>query len=207
MIGSAQCAAVNCQEILDLNPSATDGVYTIDPDGDGLLLRDAYCDMSTDGGGWTKLGSAQYPFFFSAASWDQYGLPEDANFVYLTDLDDFAVNGTYTLRYVVGSSTDWLDVREHYTVWSQDHNPFTSSTNGSDYVYIAGEESTTCNGFNGLHHNYQGYSRATDVDSSDSYGCWWQQVIPIAYYNWNPPGYLEGYDGPNTHTWQSIWVR
>ena len=28
----------------------------------------------------------------------------------------------------------------------------------------------------------QGYSRATDVDSSDSYGCWWQQVIPIAYY-------------------------
>ena len=154
VIGSAQCAAVNCQEILDLNPSATDGVYTIDPDGDGLLLRDAYCDMSTDGGGWTKLGSAQYPFFFSAASWDQYGLPEDANFVYLTDLDDFAVNGTYTLRYVVGSSTDWLDVREHYTVWSQDHNPFTSSTNGSDYVYIAGEESTTCNGFNGLHHNY-----------------------------------------------------
>ena len=59
--------------------------------------------MSTDGGGWTKLGSAQYPFF-SAASWDQYGL-RGCNSVYLTDLDDFAVNGTYTLRYVVGSST------------------------------------------------------------------------------------------------------
>ncbi|KAF0199590.1 MAG: putative lipoprotein [Bacteroidetes bacterium] len=44
----------NCSEILYYNPSATSGVYTIDPDGEGSLpAMDCRCDMTTDGGGWT----------------------------------------------------------------------------------------------------------------------------------------------------------
>lgn len=44
----------DCKQILAENPTATDGVYTVDVDGPGGLNEfDCYCDMTTDGGGWT----------------------------------------------------------------------------------------------------------------------------------------------------------
>ena len=44
----------SCKEILANNPTAADGIYTIDPDSDGAGEPfDCYCDMTTDGGGWT----------------------------------------------------------------------------------------------------------------------------------------------------------
>jgi cysteine-rich repeat protein len=45
---------VNCEAILSEDPTATDGIYSVDPDGlggDGAF--DVYCDMTSDGGGWT----------------------------------------------------------------------------------------------------------------------------------------------------------
>ncbi|MEC7985385.1 MAG: MopE-related protein [Myxococcota bacterium] len=54
-IGTALCPATNCNEILNLGLSSSSGVYTIDPDGDGSGVE-TYCDMDTDGGGWTLAG-------------------------------------------------------------------------------------------------------------------------------------------------------
>lgn len=45
----------SCKEILATFPASTSGVYSIDPDGSAgaLPATSCYCDMETDGGGWT----------------------------------------------------------------------------------------------------------------------------------------------------------
>jgi hypothetical protein len=47
---STACPAEDCAEILDDNPSASDGTYELD-------FGTYTCDMTTDGGGWTLVGT------------------------------------------------------------------------------------------------------------------------------------------------------
>jgi hypothetical protein len=46
---------------LKLDPSLVSGLVMIDPDGSGPLgFFDAHCDMTSDDGGWTKIGVGEY---------------------------------------------------------------------------------------------------------------------------------------------------
>ncbi len=119
----------------------------------------------------------------------------------------FASGPTYTYRLEVGNEDNWLTgVRAHFTVWRQDHDPFTETTDGSDYMFVSGEESSTCGGFNGLHDKVQQHSMTSDADANDDASCWWMQIVPTA--NYDGQGYLEGYGGTlNYHQWQTLWVK
>lgn len=53
---TSDCPRVSCEEILALDPAAVSGLYMIDVDGNGPMAPfEVFCDMDTDGGGWTEL--------------------------------------------------------------------------------------------------------------------------------------------------------
>jgi hypothetical protein len=69
------CAALpSCATIRAANPLAASGTYTIDPDGTGGAAPfNVYCDMASDGGGWTLIlmapSSPTGVLGFDAAAW------------------------------------------------------------------------------------------------------------------------------------------
>lgn len=124
----------NCKDILDDGLAEGDGLYTIDPDGDwGEDPYDVYCDMTTDGGWWTRV---EWNYItngdFSSGTWvvGAYEYTSEVNDIvslgYAVDGNTYALHQTwnYSSYYRVSipdinALKPWYDLR--MTLWRSDY--------------------------------------------------------------------------------------
>jgi hypothetical protein len=74
----------NCRELHENDPAAPDGIYPFYPAGDpDLEPFDAYCDMTTDGGGWTLVGRSVEGKWDIEFGWNSTtGAPDNSDLPY-----------------------------------------------------------------------------------------------------------------------------
>ena len=69
-------SGTDCLDIHDTYPAFTTGLYTIDADGDGNEVPvEVYCDMTSDGGGWTRVANVKPEESGCPGSWVLTNIP------------------------------------------------------------------------------------------------------------------------------------
>jgi fibrinogen beta/gamma subunit family protein len=217
----------NCNEILTNIPGSSDGVYTIDPDGSGEIEPfDCYCDMTTDGGGWTLvlLSNAEVvgcprPY------WTEVVNDVNLNGTLSTDITTFDLflgvkywntMGT-RVRLDMGSAPSSLSHRAYYDF---------SLDEGNNYALIMSNESVTINtegtASPGMFTYHNGRPLSTRDADHDAYSsncslnyyesAWWYGACMNGSF-WG--GGLESYQdapywtasGTEYFNYGSIWLR
>jgi hypothetical protein len=168
----------SCKHILDRTPSATSGVYSIDPDGDGVSFG-VYCDMTTDGGGWTMVyqnlfsGNEGGPTptqtsstYGTVAYQSDYGVNAQSIYSQIGATEMMLKDGSNWIKYNLTSAefnAIWnIGGDNTYTITSINGNPYTRSNSYHSHDAGVNQFGTSVNAGTIFEYNYMTSGRDTN---------------------------------------------
>ncbi|MEP3837100.1 MAG: fibrinogen-like YCDxxxxGGGW domain-containing protein [Algibacter sp.] len=174
----------NCLEYLNAG-FTTDGIYTIDPDGNGpKTAYDCYCDMTNNGGGWTLVFNHNTVggYWTDDAEANEFNV-ETPNittnkYSILSKLDELKSNTPYEFRLHYPG----LGITNH---WSQTFDPRSGASPTRPVAgYVAIYIDTTDSFWGGLELSLEN----TYLDGAVNSANWWYSLGSVNDYSGGIPG-------------------
>ena len=142
----------SCKSIKETYPSSVNGFYTIDPDGDGGNAPfNTYCDMTTDGGGWTVLKSCKEHLAYKSYSFSPQTTGDGEYMIdpvsYFDEKKPFKVycdmtndGGGWTLVMKINGQNDTFKYSSNYWTGDSVYNPGSLNLTEEEHKSLAYSE-------------------------------------------------------------------
>lgn len=206
-------APKSCSAIKLADPGAASGAYTINPTGANGKTVQVYCDMTTEGGGWTLVAQRnQYGSFNSAWTTAEMGVGDLANWQPSTDLGTARLASLDVNGYMAASGDAVLRVEKiHPTApttamtfeWPLRTTNLTYNPSPVRMFWYGSRFWCSGNGANCKGHG--GLSNGWDISNSTSTNQW-LTYYPAEFQHDTPFGTAVGYNTGGV-AWIYIWAR